>query len=124
MNCLQCGNEFKYKFRKTEKFCSKECCQLYHRNKNKKKRYCEICGKELTGRQKVNCSPECRRIAKNNRNKKMNSVDYKKPEAEPCVEQNEPSVEKNESFPSLEQVAKLCNELGLTYGQAVAKYGL
>lgn len=80
--CLQCGKELKYN---QLKFCSNSCSASFNNKlrepmsdevrekisntlksknnkkviKEKTKRYCLICGKELTGKRKSYCSKEC-----------------------------------------------------------------
>ena len=81
--CLQCGKELKYN---QLKFCSNSCSASFNNKlrepmsdevrekisntlklKNKEiqkeqnKKFCLICGKELTGRKKTYCSKECRK---------------------------------------------------------------
>lgn len=120
--CQYCGNKFKYRFRSSEKFCSKNCCNLYHQNKNRKHRICVVCGNELTGHQRSYCSDKCRTSAKVARQMELNSVEYKKPKAEVKEEPKKRGRPKKKL--SLVEICKLAREEGLNYGQYVAKYGL
>ena len=123
--CLNCGNEFKYRFRSTEKFCSAECCHKYHQHKRKASTntVCLICGKALTGNQTKYCSEECRYKAQLERQRQLNKNEYKKPKADTVA----PPSKKRGRPPkklSIADINQLAREEGLNYGQYVAKYGL
>lgn len=72
MECLYCGKFYKIGFKQTSKFCSPSCRLKYIHNKNKIPKPCLICGKELTGYQKLYCSSECRQIAKKTKQMEFN----------------------------------------------------
>ncbi len=102
--CECCGKEFKTSCRRG-KYCSMECRDKVY--KERKVRlgvrtfYCELCGKAFeSDKRRKFCTPECRRKAERGGKKS------KKPKL------------------SLEQVAKLSREEGLSYGRYVGKYGL
>ena len=123
--CLYCGKPIKIRFRKTEKFCSNECCQKYHREKNQKSRknkYCVVCGTELKGRQKQYCSSECRMKFVIQHQMEINKEQYKKPKAEVKVEPKKRGRPKKKI--TLEEINERARAENLTYGQYVAKYGL
>ena len=123
--CLNCGNEFKYRFRSTEKFCSTVCCHNYHRKKRKASdnKNCLVCGKELSGRQTKYCSDECRYKAQIERQRSLNYQEYKKPKAD-VVEAPKKKRGRPKKKLSIADINKLARAEGLNYGQYVAKYGL
>lgn len=57
--CGICGKEFTSN-RKRSKFCSSSCRSKDTRNKNKKDKYCLVCGKKIGPGQSKYCSEECR----------------------------------------------------------------
>jgi predicted nucleic acid-binding Zn ribbon protein len=121
--CLNCGNEFKYRFRSSEKFCSTVCCHNYHRKKRRisANKVCVVCGKKLTGQQSKYCSAECRYQAQLQRQRSANLIEYKKPRAEATPPKKRSRPRKKLS---IADINKLAREEGLNYGQYVAKYGL
>ncbi len=123
--CLNCHNEFKYRFRSSEKFCSTVCCHEYHRKKRKltDNKVCAICGKELTGTQVKYCSAECRYKAQVQRQRSLYKKEYKSTltEAEEKQKKKRGRPRKRLSIADINQLAR---EEGLNYGQYVAKYGL
>lgn len=123
--CQHCGNEFKYRFRSTEKFCSTKCCHDYHRgirrvNPNK---VCAVCGKKITGHQTKYCSPECRYKGQLERQRGRYEQEYKSTTTE-AVEKQKKKRGRPKKKLSLADINNLARAEGLNYGQYVAKYGL
>lgn len=124
MKCLECGADFKMRFRRTEKFCSENCKTAFYNKiarEKKEKKVCIICGKQFDGRNRKYCSAECQNEGKNARNSKYAyeyAYRYKKPEAE-----KKPQKKKKPSL-SLAKINELARAEGLNYGQYVAKYHL
>ena len=122
--CLNCGDEFKYRFRSNEKFCSSECCHKYHNEAKKATsiKVCEICGKKLNGFKKKYCSDECRYKSQLERQRNKYETELK------SIYSEEKTLKKKRGRPkkkiSLAEINKLAREEGLNYGQYVAKYGL
>lgn len=121
--CINCGKEFKIKFRSNEKYCSTECGQQFYKNKNKEQRFCLVCGKELPPRRRSYCSDECRYKGKIAYQIYRNNELYKKPKAE-AEEKPKRKRGRPKKMPSLSDINALAREEGLTYGQYCAKYGL
>ena len=121
--CINCGEHFKIKFRSNEKYCSPECCRQFYKNKNKEKKFCLICGKELSGRQRAYCSPECTYQSKINYWKDRNKDEYKKPKAE-VKEEPKRKRGRPKKVPTINDINALAKAEGLTYGQYCAKHGL
>ena len=119
--CINCGKNFKIKFRSNEKYCSVECGQQYYRNTHKEPRYCVICGKELTGRQRSYCSEECLKRSKVLFAMEAHKEEYKKPEAEVKPKKKRGKLKKGQR---LQDINALARAEGLTYGQYCAKYML
>lgn len=113
--CLNCNKEFKISFRSNEKFCSHACAIAYHNNKRKVERFCVVCGKKLTGKQKRFCSDECR-----HRQHTLNQMEELKGFREVNLPEEKPKPKPK--IPAHE-VEKIARAEGLTYGQCVAKYG-
>jgi len=109
--CRCCGKEFTAK-NNAAQFCSVECKKRYRNAKarafNKTKKYtkkCPRCGKVFTALRGVNyCSVLCSLMAKG----KINGV--AKPKTRKPVK-------------SLEEVAKICGELQISYGEYMTRYG-
>ena len=121
MNCLNCGKEIKTTFREqTTKFCSKECCQIFHRLKKYYKKYCKICGKELEKPKRDYCSPECVKQARDERRAKERE-ECKKPKAEVKEPKKRDRPKKKLT---LAQINELARAEGLNYGQYCAKHKL
>ena len=106
--CGQCGKVF-VTTNHNQKYCSVECRDKAYKEKPYKPLgtrvfECEFCGElfEADAKRRF-CTPECRRKAEQGKKK------IRKPK--------KPKL-------SLIDVAKLCREEGLSYGQYVAKYGL
>jgi len=105
--CAQCGKEFTTTH-PTQKYCTLECRDKAYKSRDKRlgRRVfeCEFCNKlfEADAKRRF-CTPECRRKAER---KKKKQTKPKKPKL------------------TLEQVAKLSREEGLSYGEYVKKYGL
>lgn len=104
--CAICGKKFIGG--NSAKYCSKECRieMGYRRIKERRPKVftCEYCGMMFHGdRRNKYCSVECRRKADGGRNVKR---------------------KKKKTEMSIDQVAKLAREAGLTYGVYVAKMGL
>lgn len=103
--CKYCGKEFT-STHNSQKYCTVECRDKARHNKRLGTRVfeCEFCGElfEADAKRRF-CTVECRRKAESARKKKRKP---KKPKL------------------SLEQVAKLSREEGLSYGEYVKKYGL
>ena len=114
--CANCGKSFKIKFRGGKKYCSEKCRKKFY-DKPKPVKKCENCGKKFTGRRTKYCSEFCRKKAKIAKMTESRKVDF---------EAVKPKVMKPKTKPklSLEEVAKLANDAGLTYGQYVGKHGL
>lgn len=121
--CINCGKEFKIKFRSNEKYCSTECCQEFYRNKNKEQRFCLICGKELPARRRSYCSDECRRKGIIAFSMEKHKEEYKKPKAE-VVEKPRRKRGRPKKGQRLQDINALARAEGLTYGQYCAKYGI
>lgn len=109
MICKHCGKEF-ISTKIAQKYCSPEC----RRKANKKKAMgvreftCEWCGlKFMSDRARKYCCDKCRDNAHNDRWHKKKTPKIK----------NKPKL-------SIEEVAALAKEEGLTYGQYCAKHGL
>ncbi len=102
-NCLMCGITLNNPGR-AQKYCKK--CSVkamkssrYTKGEDDYVQTCQLCGhKFIYERRKKYCSVDCRLIA--NGQKKKPKPAYK----------------------SLNEIAKLCNEAGMTYGKYVAKY--
>ena len=125
--CQHCGNEFKYRFRATEKFCSTKCCHDYHRGLRRvhKNKVCVICGKELTGTQTKYCSEECRYKAQLDRQRERYEQEYKSTMTEATETQKKLKKRgRPKKKLSLADINNLARAEGLNYGQYVAKYGL
>ena len=109
VTCRECGKEFKTSCSNAV-YCSKECARIWHNKakamrRKENKRYCVVCGTELTDYQhRRYCSEEC---------KKNNKVKY-----------YQPKKAKKEKVTSLDDIALKAREEGLTYGQYVVKYRL
>ena len=103
--CEYCGKEFTTTHN-SQKYCTVECRDKARHNKRLGTRVfeCEFCGElfEADAKRRF-CTVECRRKAER---KKKKQTKPKKPKL------------------SLEQVAKLSREEGLSYGEYVKKYGL
>lgn len=123
--CQHCGNEFKYRFRATEKFCSTKCCHDYHNGVKKQKanKVCAMCGKKLEKHQSKFCSPECRYKGQLERQRNRYEQEYKS-----TMTVTEEKQKKKRGRPkkklSLADINNLARAEGLNYGQYVAKYGL
>lgn len=123
--CLYCENEFKYRFRSTEKFCSTKCCHDYHNGRRKltANKVCAVCGKEITGQHTKYCSSECRYKAQIERQRNRYEKEYKS-----TLTETEEKQKKKRGRPrkrlSIADINQLAREEGLNYGQYVAKYGL
>ena len=104
--CPRCGKEFETESN-AQKYCSAKCRRAANRKPKPKKveKYkCNWCGKEfLSARRKKYCRKECMLYA--NSRLKVRETKPKK-------------------VMSIEEVAKLSREAGLTYGQYVQKYSL
>lgn len=103
--CEYCGKEFETSCH-NGKFCSMKCRDKAYKERKvrlgERTFYCELCGKAFeSDRRRRFCTDECRRKAERGKKKSR-----KKPKL------------------SLEQVAKLSREEGLSYGRYVGKYGL
>ena len=81
-------------------------------------KHCIMCGKELPLKKRKYCSNACALKLNSKKQMEENREQYKKPKAE-----EKPKVIKKKVL-SLDEVAKLAREAGLTYGQYVAKHGL
>lgn len=119
--CINCGKEFKIKFRSNEKYCSVECGQQFYRNKNKEQRFCIVCGKELPPRRRSYCSDECRHKGIIAWQMEQHKEEYKKPKAEEKPKRKRGRPKK---MPSLSDINALARAEGLTYGQYCAKHML
>lgn len=104
--CPVCGKKFERQYN-AQKHCSAKCRRKYYSQKSVKAKYnikkyeCNWCGISFEAEQKRKyCTEECRKYA-NGRGRR-----------------------KSKNTASLEQIIKLANEAGLTYGQYVAKMGL
>lgn len=123
--CLNCHNEFKYRFRSSEKFCSTICRHKYYKNKdieekkqkNKSPR-CLECGKLIVGRSRQYCCEECRYKAQLKRQQAERDK-CKKPKAE-----EKPKDRPRKHNLTLGEINARARAEGLNYGQYVAKYGL
>ena len=123
--CQHCGNEFKYRFRATEKFCSTKCCHDYHRGIRRvhKNKVCVICGKELTGTQTKYCSEECRYKAQLDRQRGRYEQEYKSTMTETVEKQKKKRGRPKKGLTAAE-IETMARAEGTTYGLIVAKYGL
>lgn len=92
--------------KRAQKYCKK--CSVkamkssrYTKGEDDYVQTCQLCGhKFIYERRKKYCSVDCRLIANGRKNTKANPEAHK----------------------SLNEIARLCNEAGMTYGQYVAKY--
>lgn len=108
LTCPFCGEDF-VREQVAQKFCSARCRQSYYAKKEIKNKYrepkvyvCAWCGRAFeSDRKKKYCCDDCRIRAYDQRPRKR-----KKPKL------------------TLEQVALLSGEAGLSYGQYVEKMGL
>lgn len=104
--CPQCGKEFERQYN-AQRYCSAKCRRKANgKSKVKKvqKYKCSWCGKEfLSARRKKYCCKECMLFA--NSRLKVRETKPKK-------------------VLSIEEVAKLSREAGLSYGQYVQKYNI
>ena len=104
--CPRCGKEFETESN-AQKYCSAKCrraANKYKKPKKVEKYTCSWCGKDfLSERRKKYCSKECRLFV-NGRLKKREV-------------QSKPAL-------SIEEVAVLSREAGMSYGQYVQKYNL
>lgn len=102
VTCPICGKEF-VKNNNARKFCSKECAQkaIYLERRGGPGTYqCAYCGKDFeSDRKKKFCSDECRKASYLKTGKKRKKAE------------------------SIEDVARLCRETGLTYGQLMTQRG-
>ena len=123
--CQHCGNEFKYRFRATEKFCSTKCCHDYHNGVRRvhKNKVCVICGKELTGTQTKYCSEECRYKAQLDRQRDRYEQEYKSTMTETQEKQKKKRGRPKKKLTAAE-IETMARAEGTTYGKIVAKYGL
>lgn len=119
--CINCGEHFKIKFRSNEKYCSKKCSTEFYRNTHKEKKYCVVCGKELTGRRVSYCSDECRYQNQLTIQRERNKEEYKsyKTEEKPKKKRGRPKKGQK-----LQDINALARAEGLTYGQYCAKHML
>lgn len=111
MTCKYCGKEFKITFNYKKEFCSHDCVQRYHREKNRKKRYCIVCGAEITGRRRVYCSEEC--LAKK-------QLENKKESYSCMIPKDLPKRRRKKSAKWAKELAEFnakARALGLSYGQ-------
>lgn len=118
-NCKYCGKEMQVSFRQ-KVFCSKECSKAYYNRKGRINKECQICGNELTGKQRSYCSQKCANKAKRIQLYEYHKDQYKKPKAEATPKK---SGRRKKTDPIAEINAKARAE-GLSYGQYVGKYGL
>lgn len=104
MNCRCCGVEFEPKTN-AQVHCSVKCRVKYNKYKSRiryKTYACNWCGKVFDSEKKKKyCSDDCRLIA--NRMKKNKALKHNN---------------------SIEEIARLATEAGLSYGQYVHKYNL
>lgn len=102
--CACCGIEFETE-RNAKKYCSVKCRAKFNKKQARIKMKtctCNWCGIVFeTEKKRKYCSEDCRMIA--NRRKKNKALKHNK---------------------SIEQIAKLAREAGLSYGQYVQKMGL
>ena len=77
MKCRQCGNELPITFGKRRVFCSKECLEAFYgiKARKKKKKKCEICGKDLPAGRSKYCSPECSAVSFGKKNRKKTTCE-------------------------------------------------
>lgn len=104
--CLMCGKEFLKKCN-SQKYCSEECrLKDYYKKKNPEKEIiCECCGKTfITHCKKKYCSEKCRRIANS-----------------PSKKPSKRNSRKRNNFISLNDMARIARENGISYGQLVAQ---
>ena len=103
--CPVCEKEF-IKERNAQKYCSAKCRIIYNRTRpghEPRNFICAKCGEEFASHKKKKyCSKECR-LAANGRGKGKRT-------------------RKKKNILSIEQVAVLSREAGLSYGEYVAKY--
>ena len=80
-------------------------------------KFCANCGNKFTGRRTKYCSEFCRKKAKISNMTASRKADF---------EAVKPKVMKPKTKPklSLEEVAKLAKDAGITYGKYVAQHGL
>ena len=78
---------------------------------------CAYCGNKFTGRRTKYCSEFCRKKAKIAKMTESRKADF---------EAIKPKAVKSKTKPklSIEEVAKLAKDAGLTYGKYVAQHGL
>ncbi len=123
MNCKYCGKEFKIGFGKRSVFCSHKCSDAFYNKQIKKKNKCEICGNELTGRQRAYCSDECRRKAKSKYDQYRHNEEYKKPKAE-VKEEPKRKRGRPKKKPTFADINAKARAEGLSYGQYCVKHRL
>lgn len=119
--CLWCGKPLTGK---QVYYCSHVCNTKYLWHKKKKKMYCLMCGKELGIHRRIYCSDECMKMAMKLKEKEhQRAMKQEDIEAEEWLEQRTEALKKRRivTMPFEEVVAK-ANELGISYGEYVARY--
>ncbi len=110
--CRECRHIFTTSVN-SQMFCSAECRQKAYRKKKAMPRArCPVCGRifSITDSRKKYCSAACRL-----------GLDDNKPRSGKCGIQEKALVN---TCLSLDEIAKLAREAGMTYGEYVAKNGL
>lgn len=112
--CITCGKEYMPN-NTCQKHCSDECSKNHYleglRERNKNREFtCEWCGAKFTSDSKKKyCCHKCAKAANNYRGKSKN-----KPK----------KTERKKPMLTIEQVALLSRQEGISYGEYVKKYGL
>lgn len=118
--CLLCGKPTGISLKKPKKFCDSVCRNKYHYEKSKNKTKCIVCGKVLAENRKKYCSKKCQDKFRSCKLAEERKEAFEEAKAFKKAKSKKPTKPKV----SLEEVARLSKEAGMTAGQYVAKYGL
>lgn len=110
--CRECRHIFTTSVN-SQMFCSAECRQKAYRKKKAMPRArCPVCGRifSITDTRKKYCSAACRLGLDDNKSQRSMWANQERQLVNTCL--------------SLDEIAKLAREAGMTYGEYVAKNGL
>ena len=123
-NCIICGKPLTGQQRK---YCSSTCCKRalwIAKSKLLPKRYCLICGKELDPRKRVYCSDRCAKLSIKLRDEeKRKAIEDEAEFMDNYINKRNASIKRRrEVTMSFDEALAKAEEMGLSYGEFVARY--